>query len=97
MPDRACLPGHAAALDLDHRVIATFGPGDAEWHLEVGFVDGAAEVLRERATVDNDLSLAGEQPDPGHCRLPTARPGVEGLGGHVYSSCQARGFGCWAS
>src|SRR5688572_1556385 len=65
VPDGAGLTGHAAALDLDHHVEPTLGPGHPERHADLGLVDRIAEVLLERATVDHDLTLARQQPDTG--------------------------------
>src|SRR5258706_5988090 len=91
--DRAGLAGHAAALDLDHRVVAAIGIRDPEWQADLGLVDGRTEMLDHRATVDHDLALAGQEPDPGHCRLATPRAGVECLGGHGWVLRQASGAG----
>ena len=57
----------AAALDLDHRVVAALGAGDPEGHQDVGQVDGVAEVLLEAAAVDDDLALAGDAGGRGRC------------------------------
>src|SRR6476659_9726699 len=80
--DRAGLTRDSAAFDLDHRVEAALGPGDPERHADFGLVDGVAEVLVERATVHDDLPLAGEQTDPGDRRLAATCPGVESRDRH---------------
>src|SRR5262249_43321647 len=80
--DRAGLAGDPAALDLDHRVEVALGAGDAEGHPDVGLVDRVAEMLLERSAVDDDLSLTGEQADPGDGRLAATGPGEEGGRGH---------------
>ena len=74
--------GDPATLDLDHRVVATLGVGDPEGQADLRLVDGVAEVLVERATVDDDLALTGQESDASDGRLAAARPGVEGRGGH---------------
>src|SRR6185295_8853791 len=78
MADRAGLAGHAAALDLDHRVEVALGAGDTERHLHVGVAHGVAEVLLEAAAVHDDLAFARQQPDAGDRRLSAAGPGEEG-------------------
>jgi hypothetical protein len=94
--DRAGLAGHAAALDLDHRVEATLGPGDAEGHPDIGLIDRVPEMLHERAPVDDDLALTGQEPDAGDGGLAPARSRVEGRGGHRWLLRQASGSGRWA-
>src|SRR3970282_1606613 len=79
--DGSGLAGHATALDLDHRVEATLGAGDSEGHPDVGLVDGVPEVLEERAPVDDDLALAGQEADAGDGGLAPSRSRVEGRGG----------------
>src|SRR5262249_42385131 len=93
--DRAGLTGHAAALDLDHRVEMALGAGDAERHLHVRLVHGVAEVLFEAPTVHDDLALARQQPDARDRRLAAAGPGEEGRCGHR-DAPQASGSGRWA-
>src|SRR5687767_4513272 len=63
----------AAALDLDHGVVATFSVGHLEGHRDLGQVDGVAEVLLEGAAVDDDLALTCKQAHPGDARLAPAR------------------------
>src|SRR5689334_9277267 len=97
MPDRAGLAGDAAALDLDHRVEVALGAGDAERHPDVGVVHGVAEVLFERAAVDDDLTLTGEQSNAGNRGLATAGAREERRCAHgLAAPRQASGSGRWA-
>src|ERR1700690_3404398 len=87
----------AAALDLDHGVVAPLGAGHAEGQQQVGHVDGVAEMLVQRAAVDDDLAIATHEADAGDACL--AAPGAieEGGGGHRGGGPpQASGSGCCA-
>ena len=60
-------------------------------------IDGGTEVLDQRAAVDDDLTLAGDQPDAGDRRLAAAGARVgSGGGGHASVLRQASGSGRWA-
>ena len=73
MADRAGLAVMAAALDLDHGVVAAFGVCHLERHRDLGQVDGVAEVLLECAAVDDDRALAREKADARDAGLAPAR------------------------
>ena len=72
--DRADLAGHAAALDLDHRVEALGGVGDGE--RRGGLLDGAraAEVVVELLAVHDDGPLTRDESDASDRGLPATGP-----------------------
>src|SRR3972149_3862634 len=63
VPDRAGLTRDPATLDLDDRVELALGSGDPERQADICLVDRVSEVLDERASVHDDLTLARPVPE----------------------------------
>src|SRR3990170_3443323 len=82
VPDRAGLTRDPATLDLDDRVELALGSGDPERQADICLVDRVSEVLDERASVHDDLTLARQEPDASDRGLASAGAGVEGRGCH---------------
>src|SRR5439155_15827465 len=79
MRDRVYLPGHAAALDLDHRVELPHCIGHAERRGRALDRTVAAEVLLERLAVDDDGPLTRHEPHARDRRLaPTGALEIRG-------------------
>src|SRR6185369_6607339 len=72
--DRADLPGHAAALDLDHRVEAADRVGHAERRGRALDETVAPEVLIERLAVHDDGPFTRDEPYAGDRGLATTGP-----------------------